>query len=114
MLLERVLFPVTDEVVIYPLIGHDEYGQPRYAEAAGAPCRGFVRRTTRTEQRGDKAIALASVELVLGGVRYDGPELVGARVVVGGESQEYVVRGVRREGGSFAPALVCELEGLGQ
>lgn len=112
MLLERVLLPVAREVLVYRLVGHDEYGQPQYAPISDATRRGLVRRTTRVEQHGERAVAVASTELVLLGADQSPQALVGAKVVVGGDSQEYVVRVVRRDGEPFAPVFVCELEGI--
>ncbi|MEM4167753.1 MAG: hypothetical protein QXW98_04860 [Candidatus Caldarchaeum sp.] len=53
-----------------------------------------------------------SVELILSGVEAASYNLLGAKVAIDGESKEYVVRAVRREGDPFVPILICELEAI--
>lgn len=110
MLLERLLLPISRKVLIYNLAGYDEYGQPQYAPVSNAPRYGTVRRTTTVEQRGDKAIEVTSLELILDGKLAQDYPLLGAQVSIEGFSEAFTIKSVRSEGASFMPVLVCQLE----
>lgn len=111
-MLERLLMPISKKVLIYNLVGRDEYGQAQWASMPNQERRGTLRRTTRLEQRGDKAMLVKAYELLLDGKLTEGYPLLGAKVAIEGESKEFVIKALHAEGEPFLSVIVAELEDL--
>lgn len=111
-MLERVLTPLTKLVRVYALTGRDEYGQPQWSASPTQERRGALRRATRIEQRGEKAVMVKAYELLLDGGLLDAQSLLGAKVEVEGEPGAFLVRAVHVDGQPFLSAVTAELEDL--